>query len=128
MAATGQLYPFFSLDVLVENIRSFLQNPVRYISLLGQVFRGNLYQWISYFKGIYLFPKAVYTAKRLKMGGIEHIHAHYATHPGLEAWLIHKLTGISYSITIHSHDIYDCQAMLETKFKGCRVYRPYFKI
>jgi colanic acid/amylovoran biosynthesis glycosyltransferase len=109
--------PFISIEVLLENINSFLQNPLRYLSLLWSVFKGNLSSIDFLFKGLYLFPKAVYTANMLQREGIEHIHAHYITHPGLEAWLIYKLTGISFSITVHSHDIYDCQAMLETKLR-----------
>jgi glycosyltransferase involved in cell wall biosynthesis len=49
--------------------------------------------------------------------GIQHIHAHYATHPALVAWVINQITGISYSITVHAHDIFVCTAMLETKLR-----------
>jgi glycosyltransferase involved in cell wall biosynthesis len=52
--------------------------------------------------------------------GVNHIHAHYATHPTLVAWIIHQLTGIPYSITVHSHDIYFCKAMLSTKLRDAK--------
>jgi glycosyltransferase involved in cell wall biosynthesis len=49
--------------------------------------------------------------------GIEHIHAHYATHPALVAWLINRLTGIPYSVTVHAHDIFVDKPMLATKLR-----------
>lgn len=116
--------PFMSLAVFVENLRSFFRHPLRYISLLWRVFKENLSSLDFLTKSLYLFPKAVYTAKRIQMDGVDHIHAHYATHPALEAWIIHNLTGINYSITIHAHDIYDCQAMLETKLRDAIFLAP----
>ena len=35
-----------------------------------------------------------------------HVHAHYATFPLLAAWACHRLTGVTYSVTTHAHDIY----------------------
>lgn len=35
-----------------------------------------------------------------------HLHAHYATFPLLAAWACHRLTGVTYSVTTHAHDIY----------------------
>ncbi|RPH60873.1 MAG: colanic acid biosynthesis glycosyltransferase WcaL, partial [Chloroflexi bacterium] len=59
-------------------------------------------------------------AERMQAEGVTHIHAHYATHPALAAWIIHNLTGIPYSITVHAHDIYVNQTMLEPKIRGAR--------
>jgi len=109
--------PFISLEIFRENVKALLQNPIQYISLLWKIFWDNLSSFDFLTKGLYLFPKAVYTARQLKLEGVDHIHAHYATHPALLAWIAHKLTGITYSITIHSHDIYDCHVMLEPKLK-----------
>ena len=69
-------------------------------------------------RAILLFPKAVYMAERIELEGIKHIHAHYATHPALAAWIIHRLTGITYSVTVHAHDIFVEKVMLGTKLKS----------
>jgi glycosyltransferase involved in cell wall biosynthesis len=119
--------PFFSYKILAENIRTFFRIPLRYITLVWRVFKENLSSFDFLTKSLYLFPKAVYTAKQLQKKDIEHIHAHYATHPALGAWIIHNLTGISYSITVHAHDIYDCQAMLGTKLKSATFLAPISK-
>jgi colanic acid/amylovoran biosynthesis glycosyltransferase len=116
--------PFFSAAILLENLRVFITKPATYISLLIQVIWHNRSSLDFLTKGLFLFPKAVYAAKLMKFDGIEHIHAHYATHPALKAWIIHQLTGITYSITIHSHDIYDCHAMLQPKLRDAVFLAP----
>jgi glycosyltransferase involved in cell wall biosynthesis len=47
--------------------------------------------------------------------GVERIHAHYATHPALAAWVASRLTGLPYSFTAHAHDIYVERPMLAEK-------------
>ena len=116
--------PFVSANVIRENLRVFSKKPGTYMRLFWQVFKENLSSPNFFIRAIYMFPKAVYTAGQISNEGIEHIHAHYATHPGLEAWIINQLTGIQYSITIHSHDIYDRQAMLKTKLDGASFLTP----
>lgn len=120
----AQCTSFFSLPILIENIRQFTIKPLRYISLLLQIVWGNRSSLDFMIKGLTLFPQAVYAARKMENDGVEHIHAHYATHPALKAWIIHKLTGIPYSVTIHSHDIYDCHAMLEQKLKNAAFLAP----
>ena len=56
-------------------------------------------------------------AKKFREENINHVHAHYATHPALAAWIIHKFTGISYSVTVHAHDIFVERSMLATKLR-----------
>ena len=41
-----------------------------------------------------------------QMGGIRHLHAHYANLPAKVALLVHRVTGLAYSITTHAKDIF----------------------
>jgi glycosyltransferase involved in cell wall biosynthesis len=50
--------------------------------------------------------------------GVDHLHAHFATYPALAAWVISGLTGVSYSVTPHAHDIFVSQAGLRTRLGG----------
>jgi colanic acid/amylovoran biosynthesis glycosyltransferase len=68
-------------------------------------------------RALALFPQATYMAQQMQREGVAHIHAHYATHPALVAWLIHHLTNVSYSVTVHAHDIFVHEAMLATKLR-----------
>jgi len=41
-----------------------------------------------------------------ELGAIRHLHAHYSNLPAKVALLVHRITGISYSITTHAKDIF----------------------
>lgn len=110
--------PFFSLGILAANGRSFLRAPLRYLRLWGRVFYENLSSPNFLARAVVLLPKTVYTAEQMVAEGVSHVHAHYATHPALVAWIIHELTGNSYSVTIHAHDIFMRTAMLPTKMRN----------
>ena len=109
--------PWFSLDLLNANVGRLIRQPRRYLSLFWQTLRGNLSTPKFLARALLLFPRAVWMADRFLAQGIDHIHAHYATHPALVAWLINQLTGITYSITVHAHDIFAEKPMLATKLQ-----------
>ncbi|MCB0193761.1 MAG: glycosyltransferase family 4 protein [Anaerolineae bacterium] len=109
--------PFASPAVLAANGQALFQSPARY----GEGWMRTLFENRTspkfLVRALALLPKAVYAARLMQQEGVDHIHAHYATHPAMVAWLIHKLTDISYSITVHAHDIFVEQAMLATKLR-----------
>ena len=110
-------FSWLSGDVLNSNLREFLRNPILYFMLWCQVLWENLPSPNFLVRAILLFPKTVHMAVDMEKNGITHIHAHYATHPALAAWLICKLKGIPYSITAHAHDIFVNQVMLASKLR-----------
>ncbi len=107
--------PWLSAALLVANLRRFVKRPGQYLSLLWRVVRENLGSLKFLVRALLLFPRAVWMAERIQSQGIGHVHAHYATHPALVAWLINQLTGITYSVTVHAHDIFAEKPMLATK-------------
>ncbi|MEW6716751.1 MAG: glycosyltransferase family 4 protein [Chloroflexota bacterium] len=109
--------PFFSLSVLWENLLTFFQAPQRYVALFSQAVKENLPSPKFLLRAALLFPKGVCIARKMQMEGITHIHSHYATHTAFVAWLVHRLINISYSITVHAHDIFVDQTMLDTKVR-----------
>ena len=64
-------------------------------------------------------PVAMVFAGRHGRDGVQYVHAHWATHPALAAWVIHQLTGIPYSVTVHAHDLYVERPMIERKLPRC---------
>ena len=110
--------PFISAKVLLENLRSFFRSPANYVQVWGRALWENRTSPKFLSRAIALLPKAVYAANLMRAEGITHIHAHYATHPALMAWVIHRLTGISYSVTVHAHDIFVRTEMLGTKLQN----------
>lgn len=107
--------PWFSFGLLKANLLKIISHPRQYFSLAWRVLRENFRSPKFLARALLLFPRAVWMADRLKAQGISHIHAHYATHPALVAWLINQLTGITYSVTVHAHDIFVEKPMLATK-------------
>lgn len=51
-------------------------------------------------------PLAAAHARQARADALRHLHAHYATWPALSAWICHRLTGVSYSFTVHAHDLF----------------------
>ena len=115
--ARAHKVPWFSFNILRSNIKQLFHHPGQYLSLFWRTLRENFSSPKFLARALMLFPRSVWMANHFKMTGITHIHAHYATHTALVAWLIHKLTGIPYSITVHAHDIFVEKPMLETKLQ-----------
>ncbi|MBI5293022.1 MAG: glycosyltransferase [Chloroflexi bacterium] len=115
--ARAHRLPYVSRRVLAANARQLARRPRLYASLWWQIVWENRTSLNLLARAVALLPKAVYAAQLMKDEGITHIHAHYATHPALVAWIIHRLTHISYSVTVHAHDIFVRRAMLATKLR-----------
>ncbi len=111
--------PFLSPSVLTANLR-FSFPPHRYLGVWAQTLSENTHRPDFLLRALALLPKAFQMARLMQQEKITHIHAHYATHPALVAWLIHKMTGISYSITVHAHDIFVKTPMLATKLQDAK--------
>jgi glycosyltransferase involved in cell wall biosynthesis len=56
-------------------------------------------------------------AREAERRGVERLHAHYATHTALAAYVAHLLSGLPYSFTAHAHDIYVERPMLDEKLR-----------
>jgi glycosyltransferase involved in cell wall biosynthesis len=115
--ARAHAVPWLSLDLVKSNVVRLMRQPQRYLSLFWRALWENIRSPKFLMRALLLFPRAVWMADRFQEAGINHIHAHYATHPALVAWLINQLTGISYSITVHAHDIFVEKPMLATKLQ-----------
>ncbi len=91
------------------------RRPGAYLAALGAALwhnRGDANLWLG---AAAYWPKAAAIAERMQRDGVQQIHAHYATHPALVAYLAHRLTAIPYSFTAHAHDLFLHRAMLGRK-------------
>ncbi|MFO0983666.1 MAG: glycosyltransferase [Planctomycetota bacterium] len=58
-------------------------------------------------RGLTELMEGLYIAQQiLKRGGVEHLHAHFATGASFVARIVHHMTGLPYSFTAHAKDIY----------------------
>jgi glycosyltransferase involved in cell wall biosynthesis len=110
--------PYLSGPIIASNFKIFLKHPLTYTRLVLRIIGENLTNLNFLVRGLLLFPKIVHFSRQMQAEGVDRVHAHYASHPALAAWVIHELTGIPYSVTVHAHDIYARTSMLKTKMRG----------
>jgi len=89
--------------------------PRAYLSTWALALWGNRKSPKFLARSLAVVPAAAWFARELRRLGISHVHAHYATHPALAAWVCHRLAGLPYSFTAHAHDLYVERAMLAEK-------------
>lgn len=107
--------PFLSLPILWANLNYLLRKPRVYLSTLWDIVKGT---WgsLRFFSGaLAIFPKSAYFATRMAATGVTHVHAHFASHPTVAAFIIRRLAGIPYSFTAHGSDIHRDRTMLAEK-------------
>ena len=109
---------FISLPIIWANLHSLFSAPKRYLRTLWGALSGNWGARKYFIRALVIFPKMVYFSRQIQDLGIQHLHAHFASHPALGAWIVHQMTGIPYSFTAHAHDIYRVQKMLDRKIEA----------
>lgn len=111
--------PWFSFAILVANLRALLRKPLVYLRTLVELKVGTIRSPDFFVRTLALFPKSVFLAERLAARGIRHVHAHFATHPATMAMIIKRLEPtITFSITVHAHDVFVNRVMLEPKLQS----------
>lgn len=106
-----------SFSVLLAQLWWLAKAPRTYLATFWLALWGNRSSPGFLLRALFVFPKAAWIARELKEKKIEHVHAHWATHPTLAALVIQELTGIPYSFTCHAHDLYIDRTMLKEKLE-----------
>jgi glycosyltransferase involved in cell wall biosynthesis len=110
--SVAHFQPFMSLPILRANLYFLWNKPFTYLKTLWDVLRAN---WGSYnfFTGVIgIFPKTVLFAYQMLADQVQHVHAHFASHPAAAGFIIHRLAGIPYSFTAHGSDLHRDRHML----------------
>jgi glycosyltransferase involved in cell wall biosynthesis len=115
LTENAHFHPFLSLRILGAQLHYLLRKPLVYLRLWFEVLRGTLGSFNFFFGAIGVFPKSVRFALEMERLGINHIHAHFATHPAVAGLIIHRLTGIPFSFTAHGSDLHVERKMLDKK-------------
>ena len=107
--------PFMSLPIVRANLHFLWKKPVAYLKTLWDLLRAN---WgsFNFFTGVIgIFPKTVLFAYQMRAENVQHVHAHFASHPAAAGFIIHRLAGIPYSFTAHGSDLHRDRHMLREK-------------
>ncbi|MEO6989068.1 MAG: glycosyltransferase family 4 protein [Aquihabitans sp.] len=103
--------------VLRAQVTALRYRPRDYFGALGSVVKHNWGSRRLLVGGVAAFPLAVTLAQRFEADGIDHVHAHFATHPAAVAYVVHRLSGIPFSFTAHGSDLHRDQHMLAEKVR-----------
>src|SRR5215216_4448260 len=107
--------PFISLPIVRANLHFLWKKPFVYLKTLWDLLRSN---WgsFNFFTGVIgIFPKTVLFAYQMRADHVQHVHAHFASHPAAAGFIIHRLVGIPYSFTAHGSDLHRDRHMLREK-------------
>ncbi len=118
VVARAHYHPFLSWRILQAHLYFLLHRPLATMRVVYEVLRGTLGSRNFFLGALGIFPKTVRFAYEMRLLGIEHVHAHFATHPALAALIVHRLTGIPFSFTAHGSDLHVDRCMLEHKVRA----------
>ncbi len=112
--------PTLDLEILRDNVATLLAAPVRYLGTLGALVRANRRSARFLLAALAIFPKSVSFAKRMRALGVEHVHAHFASHPAAAAFVVGRISDLPWSFTAHGSDLHREQSMLAEKVREAR--------
>jgi len=96
--------PLFNATIAGSCIPFLIQEPRRFFETFGDLIHSSR-NWKTAVKNLVILPKALYLARILSKEDVYHIHAHWAGTTATLAYVISRLTGISWSMTVHRGDI-----------------------
>jgi glycosyltransferase involved in cell wall biosynthesis/peptidoglycan/xylan/chitin deacetylase (PgdA/CDA1 family) len=107
--------PVVSPEILASHVYWLRRDARAYLGALRDVTRGTLGSMNFLFGALASFPKVVHAARLMEAEGVTHVHCHFATHPAVAGFIVHRLTGIPYSFTAHGSDLHVERRMLPEK-------------
>lgn len=111
-------HPYLSLKILRAQWRFLRRDPIKYLKLWAEVLRGTWASANYFLAAIAIFPKSVLYADEMSRLGIVHVHAHFANHPAVSAFIVHRLTGVPFSFTARGSDVLLDRHMLKEKIEA----------
>ncbi|MFQ5697197.1 MAG: glycosyltransferase family 4 protein [Myxococcota bacterium] len=116
--------PYLSGAIARANLRALLVRPRGYLGTLTGLLWDMRRNPGFALRTLALYPKCVWNARRLRALGVRHVHAHFATHPLTAAYVMSSLEDeLSFSVTVHAHDIFASHAGLRRKLAAARFVR-----
>ncbi len=112
---TVRFTPFVSPRIVFSQLWWLQKAPLRYLRTLWDVIRGTWGSLNFFFGGLAIFPKVTHVARAMAADGVGHVHCHFANHPALAGFIVHRLTSIPYSFTAHGSDLLVDRHMLAEK-------------
>ncbi|MEL6168262.1 MAG: glycosyltransferase family 4 protein [Pseudomonadota bacterium] len=116
-------FPWAGRASLGAMLVALLTRPLTLVTILGTliwVFRREPKRLLA---SLALLPKSLAVARKAGRDGVAHINAEFASHPGTSAWIMHRMTGLPFSMSAHMHDIFVSQSFLAQKSQDAAFVR-----
>jgi glycosyltransferase involved in cell wall biosynthesis len=111
--------PTLNARILLDNLYCLITRPVRYLTTLIKLMLSNRGSLRFLLGAIAIFPKACSFSLQMQKLGVQHVHAHFASHPAAAAFVIGRMSDIPWSFTAHGSDLHRNQSMLREKVADC---------
>ena len=109
-------------EVIASQSYWLSRSPLRYVRAWWRAIWGNRSSLGFLLRALMIVPLAAHFAREAMRLRIDRMHGAWATHPALAAYVIHLLTGIPYSFTVHSHELYIDRTMLGEKIEHAEFF------
>jgi len=113
--ARARYLPFVSWPIVRSQLWFLRHRPVRYLGMLAAVLRGTWGSRRFLVGALGILPKVVHASRRMEGEGVSYVHCHFASHPALAGFIVHRLTGIPFGFTAHGSDLHRDRHMLPQK-------------
>jgi colanic acid/amylovoran biosynthesis glycosyltransferase len=111
-----QFIPALAPSTISANLGQLARRPPLYLKTLLEVISGSYKRPAGgALKGCAIFWKSVRLARDAKRQGVTQVHAHFVHHPATAALVVHRLTGLPFSVTVHADDLFIGPALLQEK-------------
>ena len=114
------LLPVSAIQLIRAHFHFFITRFRAYIGTLVYLLFQEHPSWRARAKTVLHFGEGVLAADLLRDKAVEHVHAHFADNAATIAMVIHRMTGVPYSLTAHAVDIYVAPAYLAAKIGDAR--------
>src|SRR4051794_32216720 len=91
MVERAHFQPFLSWPILRAQMRFLRRKPRAYLGALWALVRGTWGSLNFLVGALGIFPKTVYFAGLMEADGVQHVHAHFASHPAAAGFIIYRL-------------------------------------
>jgi len=105
LGATALPGAMFDRRVAAAALAECLRNPAGVALALAAIVFGRA-SLRSRVVNLAVFPKALQVAFETRRLGLDHLHAQWLTSPATVAYVASRLTGVPFSVSAHSHDLF----------------------
>lgn len=113
--ARARYVPFVSWAVVGSNLWFLRHRPGRFLRAVAGALAGTWGSLNFTIGALGILPKVVHAARLMEEDGVDHVHCHFANHPAVAGFVVHRLTGIPFSFTAHGSDLHKDRHMLPQK-------------